>query len=77
MKNNAYEILYNFIEILKKERLKQGISHEKLAALAGIHRTALSHIENKRRKPSLLICIKLANALGYQLSDLIKHAESE
>lgn len=77
MNSNADKILLNFIEIIREERLKQGISHEKLTALAGIHRTALSHIENNRRKPSLLICIKLANALGYQLSDLIKLAESE
>jgi transcriptional regulator with XRE-family HTH domain len=64
-----------FIEVLTQERKKQGISHEKLAALAGIHRTAISHIENKRRNPTLMICLKLANALGISFATIAAKAE--
>ncbi len=56
-------------------RKKLGLSHEKLAALAGLHRTAISHIENRRRNPTLLACLKLAQALEYPLSKIIRSAE--
>ena len=63
------------IEALKQERKKQGLSHEKLAQLAGIHRTAVSHIENYRRNPTFIVCLKLANALGLSLGNIIIKAE--
>lgn len=63
------------VNALTERRKKLGLSHEKLAALAGIHRTAVSHIENRRRNPSLLICLKLAQALNCQLSEVLSKAE--
>ncbi len=63
------------MNVLIKRRKELGFSHEKLAKLAGLHRTAISHIENRRRNPTLLVCLKLSNALGYQLSELLKEAE--
>jgi putative transcriptional regulator len=71
----AQNIQEAMVNVLTERRKKLGLSHEKLAALAGIHRTALSHIENQRRNPTLLICLKLALALECQLSDLLKKAE--
>ena len=64
------------IDALIHERKKLGLSHEKLAILAGLHRTAISHIENKKRNPTLVTCLKIAHALKISLGDLIKQAES-
>jgi transcriptional regulator with XRE-family HTH domain len=63
------------IEHFQKERKAQGLSHEKLAELAGIHRSTISLIENRKREPTLLTCLKIANALGIKFSDFVKVAE--
>lgn len=66
----------NIIKALINERKKQGLSHEKLANLAGLHRTAISHIENGRRNPTLITCLKICFALGISLGNVIQYAES-
>ena len=62
---------------LKELRCQKGLSHEMLAKKAGISRPAISHIENGRRKPSLMICLKIAHALEVDLSDLIREIEKD
>jgi transcriptional regulator with XRE-family HTH domain len=64
------------IDLFIERRKARGLSHEKLAALAGMHRTGISHIENRKRNPTLIVCLKLARALDCPLSDLIKMAEA-
>lgn len=63
------------IDMLINERKRLGLSHEKLANLSGLHRTAISHIENKKRNPTLASCLKIAYALKISLGDLLKQAE--
>lgn len=64
------------IEQFKSLRLEQGVSHSRLAEKTGISRPAISHIENGKRKPSLLLSLKLAKALQTRLSVIIRTAES-
>lgn len=56
-------------------RDQQDLSHEAIAEKTGLHRSTISLIESKKRSPTLRNCIKIANALGYELSDLLKEAE--
>ena len=65
------------IDMLISERKRLGLSHEKIANLAGLHRTAISHIENKKRNPTLISCLKISYALKISLGDVIKQAESK
>ena len=65
------------IDMLINERKRVGLSHEKLANLAGLHRTAISHIENKKRNPTLISCLKISYALKISFGDVIKQAESK
>ncbi len=62
---------------VKRHRTARKLSHERLAAMAGIHRTAVSHIESGLRKPSLFVLIKIAKALGIKTSALLKDAEKD
>lgn len=57
---------------VKEERIKQGLSQEKLANLAYIDRTYLPSIEKGNRNVSLLVAEKIAKALNIQLIDLLK-----
>ncbi|MDD3287589.1 MAG: helix-turn-helix transcriptional regulator [Alphaproteobacteria bacterium] len=67
----AIQIQNKVIDAFIARRKELGLSHEKLAALAGLHRTAISHIENRRRNPTFLVCLKLSAALDCRLSELL------
>ena len=71
MQNDKEQKVYNLIEKFKAERLKQGLSHEKLAALAHIHRTSVGHIEAHQMSPTLLMCLKISDALNLNLKDIL------
>lgn len=59
------------VKQLSEERKKQGISHERLAAMCEMHRSAISLIEARKREPTLLTLLKIASALKYDLGKLI------
>jgi transcriptional regulator with XRE-family HTH domain len=52
-------------------RERKGISQEKLAALAGLHRTYVSSVERGERNISLLNIERLAIALSVPLAKLL------
>lgn len=57
---------------LKRYRAAQGLSQEKFAFEAGVHRTYVSDIERGARNPSITILDKLAAPLGIGAASLIE-----
>ncbi len=57
---------------LRRERERQGLSLQKLGAISGVSRTAIGLIEKGKRNPSLLITLRLADALGLDLASVLK-----
>ena len=57
-------IIKIFSKNVKYYRKKLGISQEKLAELADLHRTYISSVELGKRNISILNIEKIANALG-------------
>jgi putative transcriptional regulator len=68
----AEEILTDMVDRLRHERERRGISQKKLAALSGVSRTAIVMIESGQRSPSLIICLRLADALGLRLDNVLR-----
>lgn len=64
------EYLKQFAEKLKAIREQQGLSQEKLAAEAGLHRTYIGMVERLERNPSLVCVHKIANGLGVDIREL-------
>lgn len=62
--------LIMFGQNVKKERLKQGLSQEKLAAKAGLHRTYIGMIERAEKNITLENINKIANALDVPITSL-------
>jgi len=56
---------------LRRVREQKGISQEKLAELAGLHRTYVSSVERGQRNISLVNIEKLAVALGVSMGKLV------
>lgn len=65
------QVFIRFGNTLKRIRVKRGLSQEKLAELAGLHRTYVSTVERGLRNVSLLNIEKLARALNVPMSKLM------
>ena len=64
--------LKKFGDRVQSLRNQAGISQEKLAELAEMHRTYISGIERGERNVSLINIMRLANALNLSVSKLMK-----
>jgi len=66
-----------FGRTVRRLRENKGLSQEKLAALAGIHRTYIGDVERGTRNIALVNMTRIAKALGTSLSRLIAEMEKE
>ncbi len=57
---------------LRRQRQRKALTQEKLAAAADLDPTYISGIERGVRNPSVLIVVRIANALGTTVSSLSK-----
>ena len=57
---------------LRELRQQRGLSQERLAELAGLHRTYLGGIERGERNVSLINLLAIANALDLSLSAMLE-----
>ena len=62
-------------EAIAHVRKSKNISQEILSGLADIGRTHLSAIECGERKPTLETLYRISNALGVNMSDIVKEIE--
>ncbi|MGB3540072.1 MAG: helix-turn-helix transcriptional regulator [Mesorhizobium sp.] len=70
----ASAILAAVVEAFRSERDRQGLALQQLGERSGVSRTAIRMIERGQRSPSLLICLRIADALGLDLGDVLKKA---
>ena len=56
---------------LKRHRTRQGHSLERLAKLAGVSRAMLSQIETGKSVPTISLLLKVADALGVPIANLL------
>lgn len=64
-------ILIQFGKKVRDERMKQGISQERLGELAKVHRTYIGMIERAEKNITLTNMKKIAKALGKKVNELI------
>ncbi len=69
MENRLLEV---FGERVRYFRKKQGLSQEKLAEKAGLHRTYIGMIERGEKNITLLNIFKISSALGIEIECLFK-----
>ena len=61
---------------LRQVRGENQLSQEKLAALAGLHRTFVSMVERGKRNVTIATVEKLSKGLKCRMADLMPDAES-
>jgi transcriptional regulator with XRE-family HTH domain len=64
-------VLKRFGESVRQARLSKKISQEGLAEMANLHRTYISDVERGVRNISMATAIRIAQALGLDLKDLL------
>lgn len=64
-----------FGEVLKNQRKIKGLSQEKLAFKADVHRTYVSMLERDEKSCTLEVLFRLCAALDIQPSQLLKEME--
>ena len=65
------DVQLRFGRKLRTARQKKAVSQERLADLAGLHRTYVSSVERGQRNISLVNIEKLAVALGVSMAELM------
>lgn len=68
-------IKYKFGEVVKRIRIEQKLSQEKLAELTGLHRTYISEVERGERNVSLVNIYRIAHGLNKNVSELFLYLE--
>ena len=61
-----------FGQAVRKYRLAAGLSQERLAELAGIHRNYAGAVERGERNVALINMVRIARALGVALGNLVE-----
>jgi len=69
------ELRHALARKLRELRLKEGITQERLAFLAGLHPTYISMLENGRKSPTIDALGRIARALGVSISSILASAE--
>ena len=69
---SSENILEIFGRNVQKYRKKKEISQEKLAEIAGVHRTYVGMIERAEKNITLRNMEKIANALNVKIKDLLE-----
>lgn len=65
-------ILKTIADNIRIERLRKRLSQEKLAEIIGISTKYLNMIENNKTNPTIVIVVKICNALKIDLNTLIR-----
>ena len=71
------KLIHAFAVNLRKHRLERNYSQERLAELAGLHRTYISAIERKQRNISIENIERISLALGVEPYRLLLDEDSE
>ena len=73
-KNRQDPALTSLGEAIRRVRLDNGISQERLALLAELDRSYVGRVERGDNNVALLTLMKIAHALNMQASDLLREA---
>jgi DNA-binding XRE family transcriptional regulator len=73
--NKSYaDLCETVVRLLREERARQGVSKYAVEQRAGISQQMVGYVERGLRKPSLETALRMADALGLDLADVIKKA---
>jgi transcriptional regulator with XRE-family HTH domain len=67
-------IIGRLTELLKAERLRQGLSLNQVATSSGLSHTMVMRVEKRERLPTIDTLLRISDAVGADLSVLLSRA---
>jgi DNA-binding XRE family transcriptional regulator len=67
MSRNPEEPVYNLIEVA---RVALGLTRQELADKVGVHYQTIGYLEREEYSPSLVLALRIANALNQEVTEL-------
>lgn len=64
-----------FGQVVRRNRLAQGLTQEELADRAKLHPTYIGLIERGAKNPSIDVCFQISEGLGHSLVNLLSEAQ--
>lgn len=64
------------IRLLREERLRRKLSNYAIAQNSGVSESMLSLIERGLRNPTMELMLRIADAIGVDLADVMKQAQT-
>lgn len=64
------------IRLLREERLRRKLSNYAVAQNSGVSESMLSLVERGLRNPTMELMLRIADAIGIDLADVLKRAQS-
>jgi transcriptional regulator with XRE-family HTH domain len=74
--NASRRVALEVARLLRDERVRQGISMDRLARKSGLSQPMISYVERGMRNPTLDTLLRIAIALDVDLPKLIKRASN-
>ena len=68
------EIIARLTELIQAERLRQKLSLNEVATRSGLSHTMVMRVEKRERLPTIDTLLRIADALGIDLSAVLKRA---
>ena len=70
-------IVANVVRLLREEREKRGLSMNVVAQRAGLSQSIVSLVERDLRNPTLDTLLRMTDAIGIDLGEIISQARKE
>jgi transcriptional regulator with XRE-family HTH domain len=64
------------IRLLREERLRRKLSNYAVAQNSGVSESMLSLVERGLRNPTMELMLRIADAIGVDLADMVKQAQT-
>lgn len=76
-REDAENLSQRVVEILEQERIKRKITKLCISKATGISRTAITLMVKKQNSPTLRTLMMVASAVGVDLKEVIRKAETD
>lgn len=70
----GHAVVHRVIRLLREERERRGLSKYVVAARSGLSQQTIGYVERELTNPSLETIVRMADAIGIDLAELIMQA---
>lgn len=74
--SKAHALCSEALRLLREERERRGLSKYAVAGRSGLSQQMVGYVERGTRNPTLETAVRMADAIGVDLADILKQARA-